>query len=248
MKALYIKKKRFVTLLETLIAMSLLSMLLIIIFGFFKEMSAISQMTEEKQKEAFKLRYVESRLTFVFECIVNENASDRRFFFYCEPNSDTISKFPSLIMTYNNETRADPDFSGDVLARIYVDDNDNLCLLTWPLFFDKQQPLEPQQEVLCKNVSNLAFKFYAAPQRLNSKNFIDPGKIDPNKPERDRWYENEWLKVFDEMPSIIQIHLEVKDHKIDSQSNKKSKNESQTKWEFAFVLPSSKYPLYYPPS
>ncbi len=248
MKRFQLKKKNCFTLLETLIAMSLLSLLLVVIFGFFREMSIISNITEEKQKEAFKLRHVESRFLFLFERIVNDKEKNtRKFFFYCDPPQDTVSKFPSLIMTYNNEIRADPDFSGDVLARLYVDNSNNLCLITWPYFFE-EQPQNIQQEILCQNVTDLAFKFYAAPPRLNSKNFIDPGKIDPNTPERDRWYENEWLQVFKEMPSIIHIHLEIEDKPENSNSSKKNKKESRKDWEFAFVLPSRKYPLYYPPS
>lgn len=247
MKIFHSQKKRFVTLLETLIAMSLLSILLVIVFSFFKEMNVLSNLTEEKQKEAFKLRYLESRLGFIFERIVNERAGDRNFFFYCQPSSDIPSKFPSLVITYNNEIRADPYFSGDVLGRLYVDDRDNLCLLTWPLYFDGQ-PLEPQQEILCQNVTNLTFKFYAAPSRLTGKNFIETTKVDPNTPERDRWYENEWLKVFNEMPSMMQIHLEIKEDTENSPSSRKKKKDSSFNWEFAFVLPSSRYPLYYPSS
>lgn len=248
MKTILIKQKRFVTLLETLIAMSLLSMLLVVIFGFFREMTLISNMTEKKQKEAFRLRYVESRLAFLFERIVNENATDRKFFFYCDPAYNAFSKFPSLIITFNNEIRADPSFSGDVLARLYVDNSRNLCLTTWPLYFEGEPQEVQQHEILCENVTDLAFKFYAAPQRLNSKNFIDPGKIDPNKPERDRWYENEWRKVFKEMPSIININLEVDDESEDASSRNKGKKKTNPEWEFAFVLPSSKYSLYYPPN
>lgn len=245
MNGFLVAKKRHMTLLETLIALSLLSLLLVVVFGFFREMSVISIMTNEKQKEAFKLRYVESRLAFLFDGVVNENDTHRKFFFYCDPSLDSISKFPSLVMTYHNEIRADPDFSGDVLARLYVDNNDNLCLTTWPMYFE-EPPQDVQHEVLCEHVTNLAFAFYAAPQRLASKNFIDPGKIDPDTPERDRWYENEWLKVFKEMPSIVRIHLEVNDRDLNPKS--RNKKDSKHNWDFAFVLPSSKYPLYYPPS
>lgn len=246
----FIKQKRYVTLLETLIAMSLLSLLLVVIFGFFREMTIISQMTEEKQKEAFESRYVESRLAYLFERIVNEKDINRTFYFYCDPPIGMVSKFPSLIITFNNEIRADPLFSGDVLARLYVDNNQNLCLTTWPLYFkeelQEQLSLEPQQEILCENVTDLAFQFYAAPPRLNSKNFIDPNKIDPNKPDRDRWYDNEWPKVFKEMPSIMKIKIET-EQKVDSSSSK-TKKEVKLNWDFAFVLPSSHYSLYYPPN
>lgn len=249
MKKMIKSKKRYVTLLETLIAMSLLSLLLVVIFGFFREISAISNMTESKQDEAFEMRYVESRMAFLFERLVNENAKDRKFYFYCEPPNDAFSNCPSLVFTYNNEVRADPLFSGDVIGRLYVDKQNNLCLATWPIYFIEGIQT-PQKEVLMNNVHDISFKLYAAPIRLNSKNFIDPGKVDPNKPERDRWYENEWPKVFKEMPSIIKIEFEIvkKDQEQTKKKKKKSKREPKNKWEFAFVLPSSQNPLYYPPN
>ncbi len=85
MKRFYYQRKSYMTLLETLIAVSLLSILLVFVFSFFRELSNITQMTEQAQKESFQMRYLESRLGFIFERIVNENATARKFFFYTQP-------------------------------------------------------------------------------------------------------------------------------------------------------------------
>ena len=98
-KSLFFLRKSHMTLLETLIAMTLLALLLTFVFGFFRELSAIAQLSEQAQKQSFQMRYLESRLGFVFERIVNENAKDRTFYFYTQPPQENISRFPSLILT-----------------------------------------------------------------------------------------------------------------------------------------------------
>ena len=85
MKVFHAQRKAHMTLLETLIAISLLSMLLVFVFGFFRELSEINRMTEQSQKQSFRMRYLESRLGFIFERVVNENESSRKFFFYTQP-------------------------------------------------------------------------------------------------------------------------------------------------------------------
>lgn len=233
MKIFWKIQKRYVTLLETLIALSLLTVLLLIIFTFFKEMSTITNLTEVKQKESFKLRYVESRLAFFFERIVNENQSGRDFYFFAGPTPYGQSSFASLVFTYDNKIRLDPTFSGDVLGRLYVDNQKNLCMATWPLHADDPSK-HMQKEVLLENVTDLKFHLYAAPEKLISRNFISAPVIDPNIPTRNHWYTDEWKMAFQEMPVIIEIDIAIGDNPV-------------KKWEFAFVLPSSKFPIYYPP-
>ncbi|MDP1881093.1 MAG: hypothetical protein Q8K60_09170 [Parachlamydiaceae bacterium] len=179
MKSFYRVKKSFVTLIETLIAMALLAVLLTIIFGFFRELSIMSQTTEQKQKESFQMRYLESRLSSIFERIVNENAKARTFFFYTQP-SNSFSTSTSLIFTFDNGIRKDPLFSGDILARLYLDKNSkkqsefrdssyNLVLAMWPLHVEKPEDYLVK-EVLLEGVRELDFEFYAAPDRItNSK-------------------------------------------------------------------------------
>lgn len=236
MKKFFKKQKRYVTLLETLIALSLLTVLLVIIFSFFKEMTTISNMTEVKQKEAFKLRYLESRLAFFFERVVNEKSSDRKFYFYVEPTPNGQSPFPSLVFTFNNEVRANPLFSEDVLGRLYVDTDQNLCLVTWPIHGENASK-QMQKEVLMEHVTSLSFKMLAAPEHLPSRNFISTAIVDPNQPARGQWHFDEWKMAYKEMPVIIKIKIKIED-----------KQSPVKEWKFAFVLSSSKFLIYYPPS
>lgn len=240
MNAFLIKQRRHFTILETLIAMTLLCVFLVMIFGFFRELTTITRMTEVRQDEAFKTRYVESRLAFAFERIVNENDTNRVFYFFIEQPKGSYTRFPSLVFTFDNEVRIDPQYSGDILARLFVDKDNQLCLVTWPLRLES--PYEHmQKEVLLQDVEDINFELYASPSKDSKNLAVTTTTVDPAKtePERDLWHRNEWHNTYKQMPSIVKITLDVKDEK--SKGPVKVIN-------FAFVLPSSKNPIFYPPS
>ena len=224
------------TLLETLIAMTLLALLLTFVFGFFRELSAIAQLSEQAQKQSFQMRYLESRLGFVFERIVNENAKDRTFYFYTQPPQENISRFPSLILTFNNEVRQDPAFSGDVVGRLYVDLRQRLCLAIWPLHVPEPHRYL-HEEVLCDRVVNFKCLFYAAPERSSEASRENADKA---KPRGNCWCEGEWALGFDQMPSIIKLEIEIAKDPKDA-GGKGESNE----YLFSFVLPSSQHPVHY---
>lgn len=244
MKSFFHQRRSYMTLLETLIAFSLLSLLLTVAFGIFRELSFTHQMTKEKQKESFQMRYVESRLGFIFERLVNENDTTRTFFFYSQPPQKILSDSPSLIFTFNNEVNKDPVFSGDVLARLYLDAEHRLCLALWPLHSSYPPPF--QQEILLENVADLRYLFYAPPERITNANAIATEKIDPSadkkEMERDHWH-SEWLFSYKQMPAILELTIQLN-------KQGKSQGASKDKTEplmYRFVLPSSKNPIYYPP-
>ena len=245
MKYFHLQRKVHMTLLETLIAMSLLSVLLVFVFGFFRELSEITRLNEQAQKQSFQMRYLESRLEFIFERVVNEKETSRKLFFYTQPAHRGLSLTPSLILTFYNEVRLDPYFSGDVLGRLYVDEEKRLCLATWPLHV-----LDPfkhlQEEVLLENVIDVRYSFYAAPERIKDRNEIVSHAIDPEKktPGKNQWHP-EWLITYNQMPSIVEIIVKVAQdaHSTSEQSNKDKVKE----YLFQFVLPSSKNYIHYPP-
>lgn|GEM_PF-1421797 len=238
------QRKSYMTLLETLIAMSLLSMLLVFVFGFFRELSELTRVTEQAQKKSFQMRYLESRLGFIFERLVNEKATARKFFFYTEPPNRHFSPLPSLVLTFNNEVRLDPHFSSDVLGRLYVDMEGRLCLALWPLHLPK--PFEHfQEEVLMDHVVNLSYSFYAPPEPLVDPNQVMTGKkIDSEKisPEKDQWHE-EWLLSYNQMPSIMKMVIEI----AKTGGEHPGSDRGTYTMVLHFVLPSSKNYIYYPP-
>lgn len=229
-----IKRRSYFTLLETLIAVAIVSVLLTIVFGFFRELSESSRMTEELQHHSFRMRYVEMRLAYLFERIVNENEENKREFFFFTEKGDkgVLPGTTSLIFSFNNEVRANPAFSGDLLAKLYIDPSHRLCLAMWPIYSDQPHE-EMQKEVLLDNVESIAYEFYMPPAKISDDKQIDGGKVDPEKksPENDRWHEQEWLRSYEQIPAIISLKVKVAANELN----------------FAFVLPSSNNYLYYPP-
>ncbi len=250
------RRKRHLTLLETLIAVSLVSVLLTIVFGFFRELSEINRMTEVQQKESFQMRYVETRLNYLFQRIVNENESvregmqafKRRFYFYTQAPDKGISESTSLIFSFNNGARSNPAFSDDLLARLYVDDKHRLCLAMWPIYSDKPHQ-EMQREILLENVASIQYQFYAAPERHLNDGAISPDKVDTeNKnPEKDRWHAQEWMKSYQQMPSIVKLTVKIANKPDDLKTRSIGAEIPSRDITFAFVLPSSINYIYYPP-
>jgi hypothetical protein len=249
MKTFHCQRKAYMTLLETLIAISLLSMLLMFVFGFFRELSELTNLTEKAQKDSFHMRYLESRLGFIFERVVNENVKARQFFFYTQPANRNFSASPSLILTFNNEVRLDPTFSGDVLGRLYVDLEGHLCLAIWPLHVSQPHQYL-QEEILMENVVNVSYAFYAAPERIKDTNEIfSDTKIDPEKkmPEKDKWHK-EWAITYEQMPSIVKVIVDVAKNPDDFKADSRGREIKTEQLAYHFVLPSSKNPVYYPPN
>lgn len=267
----FIKCRRsYVTLIETLIAVSLLSILLVIIFGFFRELSILSVATDQQQKESFQLRYLDTRLQHVFERIVNERETSRTFFFYTQPENSAFSSSPSLIFTFDNGIHADPLFSGDVLGRLYLDrssisthgDTARLILATWPLFV-KDPHHYMHQEILLDHVISMTFHFYSAPEHLSNDKAIivkeikvptkgldvqNPQSLDvqeeAKEPPADQWFENEWSIDYKQMPVLMKIELTMQ--KPIDRTQKKQKTLANEQVTLYFVLPTSTHPIHYP--
>lgn len=244
-------RKVYMTLLETLIAVSLLGVMLVFVFGFFRELSVVNRMSEIEQQKSFQMRYVESRLNFIFERIVNENENDnkmRDFFFYLQPANDEFTKTRSLVFTFDNGVRKDPSFSGDVLGRLYVDLDHRLRLAIWSMGVKKPHE-HLREEILLENVADVDYEFYASPEKVQNLKDIQTGEqIDPEKkmPKKDTWHPNEWAITYNQMPSILKIVVKVASDPKDLLSYHSGMDLKTTSLTYHFVLPSSKNPVHYP--
>lgn len=240
------------TLLETLVAIALLSVIITVVFGLFKQVSLLGRATDAIQKESFEKRHLQTRLQFIFERIVNENETGRPFYFYSEPANPSFSDSPSLIFTFDSGVRKDPHFSGDVLARLYVDLKHRLRLSIWPL--QKDKPLEERHdEILMKDVKELTYAFYAPPAKNDSPHQtgenveidLQNGEQKKEKtPTPDEWH-TEWEFDYRQMPSLLKITLEEGSQSKNFLESKEKNSQEQKKFELSFVLPSSKHPVHY---
>lgn len=214
------------TLLEVIIAMGLLSVLLVIIFGFFRELSVLNTHTKKKLEQGFQHRYVESRLSYLFSHIVNENSTTRKFYFFTL--QDEAAKHQSLAFTFDNDIVLDSAVGGDVLGRLFVDKHDRFCLAVWPLDDSENGPEKSMGQVkfecFFENVHDIKFEFYASP--ATEKSIISESEKGPRKGE----WNQAWELEYGEMPVIVKIEIAFKD-------------KSEHYETFSFVLPSSENPV-----
>jgi hypothetical protein len=226
------------TLLETLIAMSLVSFLLVLVFGFFYELSVLNKSTKADVKEAFVRRYAQSRLMYVFSHVVNENLNGGKEFYFFSLK-DEASSDPSLILTFDNDSVLDPHVSGNVVGRLFVADK-ALYLAIWPLRKkgDLTEDLGERMhmERLLDNVGQVRFKFFSAP---DVEHTVASQTVNEENPPKGKWL-GEWEKKYKQMPVIIQ--MEVTEGKTEGKKEQKGKNEPKVH-TFKFVLPSSKHPI-----
>lgn len=243
-----IKSKRCMTLFEVLIALSLLSVLLAILFGFFRELTILNEDSKKNLKESFQARYAESRLSYVLSNIVNENDTKRTFYFYTM--RDDISKFPSLIFTFDNGNVLDPYLAGDVLGRLFVDNDNHLCLAVAPLKSQKGQTEQELQshiklEYLLDDVQNITFSFMTP---ILEKNLEDKAKKEAKdtkeskNPSVGEWLP-EWDKGFAQMPVIMKMGVDVSPNSLLKGVNANKSDSKTISKVFSFVLPSSQNPI-----
>lgn len=226
------RKKRAFTLLEALVAFSILSGVLALLFSFFWQLQKGTQLHERENQRLSQERYVESRLFFLFSRVLNENKSSqaKQFRFHTLPRQPGFSASSILFFTFDHGVRLPPTFSGPVLAGLYVDESKNFCVTIWPIHTSLEEAFElvsSYREILCTGVDALDFSFFAAPLKDASTASLGNAEI-----LYGRWNTGKWLPSWEGMPSMVRIHLEYdRDQEI----------------EWTFVLPTSQSYVYYPP-
>lgn len=206
---LKIRRLLYMTLLEMLVAMTILAVVLSLVFGFYRELGLLSTQMEKTQQQSFHERYLELRLIYLFSHLAEEKSKNQKttdFYFYTAPPEQGISNFPSLIFSYDNGPRLDPAFSSYVLARLFVDNKQRLCIATWPLPVSKEAP-PMQKEVLMENITAMSFQFFSAYKNTET----DPKKVDPKKEFPPEGWQDTWRISYERMPAIIKIFLKIKD-------------------------------------
>jgi hypothetical protein len=166
-------KRRLMTLLELVIAMSLISLLLILLAFFYQDMHSIDKAADTLQKENFQIRYAENRLAKIIPEILDGHQCKGHPFFYTSDHTGALqfSHTPSLTFLFDNKASIEPDRSNTLLGRLYVDSQKRLCLMTWPAPTNKKawSSIPPsKKEILLENVSGLSFEFYVPPDRDRS--------------------------------------------------------------------------------
>jgi prepilin-type N-terminal cleavage/methylation domain-containing protein len=138
------KRKRALTLLEVMIAMSLLAIILFFVLSPFKEIAILSGRVGKASEGVLSYHRVQTKLTRLFSQLEDE--------FHFENGELTCS---SKIGVDPN-----PNLSSSIQAAILVDKEQNLVLEIWPKEDVRGKSAHIRREVLCKNVSSLHWQFF----------------------------------------------------------------------------------------
>lgn len=206
-------KKKPIFLLEVLIALSLTAILLTFFFSFFVQSVKIEKTLDQARMAISSRNHLQTRL----QSILNSLVRGSECYFYTKQFEKESSL--SLVVIFDNGIDPDPLFSGTVRGRIFIDEEKNLCLVTWPLNKMKNRPW--RKEILMTSVDHFEFEF------LGKKIALEKGKAHSINGEL-AW-RTSWPKGMLEIPSLIRLRVQEKET-----------------LRFAFILPSMDPFIVYP--
>lgn len=184
-----IKVKRFVTLIELMIAMGLAMGLLSFALYFYRYAVFMDAELKKDEVAAFRERILTGHLSHVFSRLIVPP-----FFTLSEQNGITLG--PSVVFSYNSDT-INPLFHGPVLGRLFVDPKKRVMLVIWQHNKLLQKDVTPlmHQEVLAENVEGIKFEFLVGPTETDTK-FPDlrPGQ-----------FLEEWKAEYNLMPRALRM-------------------------------------------
>lgn len=212
-------KRRHMTLLEVLIALSLMAILLTILMVFYRDQNQMNIHLDQMEQQAFRMMYVENRLSQILPQAISPYDSKKDFYFFTDSdaNGSLKSGLPSLVFTYDNGNELDKRLSNHVLGRLYVDREDRLCLATMPSPQRWEHPIPLELEVLLLGVETLNFEFYVPPDR-DRKIVLEQAKNTSASQAADTlidivpknsWHST-WKSEYKQLPAMIRLTITLK--------------------------------------
>lgn len=215
-----IRKKRFFTLLELMIGLTLTAILLSFLSSFFYDMNWINAKVDKQRNENFRNLYVKSRLTQVIPQIFGEytdSSNKKQFLFFTDGNLNGLlaAKSPSLVFLYKTGNDMDGLIAARALGRLYLDPQGRFCLATLPspeMWDEAGTTPKAKIQVLFENVSEIQFQFYAPPLRDRSKIIKkEPQQnLELENQHKDVWI-NEWRREYHQLPPMMRITIKTKE-------------------------------------
>lgn len=200
------RKKRPLILLEILVGLFLMGLLISCLFTSITHVAKV-EVGLEKARDSLRCRQlVQTRLQDLFL------GSSLKAPLYTA--AFPKEKRESLFSLLNLGIDPDPAFSGEVLSRLYLDEEGHLALVFWPV----QDETLWRKEILLSNVTECQFQFFGKRQ-------AEDKVISGNGPWV--WHER-WSKKRRELPEIIRLRIVQKGEPL----------------EFSFFVPSGHIPTY----
>jgi hypothetical protein len=234
--------RRYLTLLEMLIAMTMTVVILMVLASFYHNASYVGIELDRMKTENFSLRYLENRLMSILPLTLKQGRSEF-LFFSLDNDGLNAQNSQSLIFTFNNGDSLDKIFSNVVIGRLYLDPDNALTLAYWPMpkRVDKAGVAIPmKKEVLMNDVESLHFEFYIPPEEQKKEQEEQETKPDSLKNEdahrepeiKGEWSSALWLQEYHQLPALVRVTI------------KRSKDPHPL--IFTIPLPSTKARIVYP--
>jgi hypothetical protein len=222
-------KKRYITLIEVLIAIILTVLILSTLMFFYRQITETGLEIDRSNSKNFNLRYIESRLANILPTAVGETDQDKDFVFFSLGDEGlTKPGSQSLVFMFKNNVSLAKAFSGHALARIYLDKKGNLMIAYWPSpkRWGNETP-SMKKEMLFQGAEDLSFEFYIAPAA--NKEDAEPKANEPKNEEKNKqpsneksaaepepkggWRKQPWLEEYKQLPVMVKMILKMRDGK-----------------------------------
>ncbi len=166
--------------------------LLAFLFAFFVESVKVEKKLEAARTEILSRQYLQTRLESILIGIYRTAANSP---FYTKQFAD--EKNLSLVAIFDNGIDPDPAFCGAIMGRIYIDEEQNLNLATWPLEKSPQRPW--RKEVLLSQVTRFEVEF------LGQKKEGQKEKTKPVNATLE--WSPRWPKSRTDMPTTVRLSI-----------------------------------------
>ncbi len=192
-------KRRSFTLIETMICLSLLSLLLGSLFFWYQHISIQKSKLHAVKWPILEERFAQQRLNTVLR------TTQKELFF--SPTKD------QLFFLFQRGSHPEPLLGGTVLGCLFYDENNHsLYLRIWPNPIDGEILEEPTQVLkILDRIDHAEFKFYSPEDRF--KLAVSPGEVGKEKPETG--WQSLWKKEYETLPALIKIQLRRNEHEVE---------------------------------
>lgn len=205
------RKKRTFILFEILIALSLTAVLLTFLFSFFAESAKIENKLDRARMAITARGHLQTRLQSLLSSISPPSFESPLYTEAFEKENSL-----SLVAIFDNGVDPDPAFSGPILGRLFLDEQSNLSLATWPL--DKEHKHLWRKEILLPCVESFEFEF------LGKNRAPEHGKKEKIEPINAAYaWHSHWSKSETRVPTIVRLNVQ--------------EEKAKEPLRFAFVLP-----------
>lgn len=186
-------KKRYFTLIEVIVSLSLITIIITFLFGYFTKITKVEHEIEHLKKIVYTKSNLQIRLNNIFSQLYSKDMNQSPFYTELEKNKKNMT----LFINFDNGVDPDPNYSDIIKAKIYLDDKNNLVL---EMFSKDKKTKASRKEILYSNIKNIEYKFLSQSD-LQIKSYMTE-EIN----ESFSWY-NFWPEDRKNLPSVIYLKI-----------------------------------------